>query len=95
MASKARENNQKREMKGCVNDKGELTDIYLPRKCEYSDRILNSKDKSSVQIMVCELDSEGRIDLTKPHIIPISGYVRQRGQGDAALNIVLQEQGLY
>lgn len=94
MASKARENNQKKEMKGCVNDKGECTDIYLPRKCEYSDRILNSKDKSSVQITICDLDNDGRIDLTKSHIIPISGYVRQRGQGDAAINVILKEKGI-
>jgi small subunit ribosomal protein S21e len=82
-------------MKGCVNDKGDLTDIYLPRKCEYSDRIINSKDKSSVQITICDVDADGRIDLTKPHIIPISGIVRQRGQGDAALETILRERKLY
>jgi small subunit ribosomal protein S21e len=82
-------------MKGCVNDKGDLTDIYLPRKCEYSDRIINSKDKSSVQITVCDVDADGRIDLTKPHIFAISGIVRQRGQGDAALETILRERKLY
>ena len=82
-------------MKGCLNDKGEPTDIYLPRKCEYSDRIINSKDRSSVQITICELDTDGRIDLTKSHIIPISGVVRQRGQGDFALETVLREKKLY
>lgn len=95
MATAGRKANQLKEMKGCVNDKGEQTELYLPRKCEYSDRIINSKDKSSVQIMICELDPSGVIDYTKQHIIPISGFVRQKGQGDAALETILKEKGLY
>ena len=82
-------------MKGCVNDKKECTELYLPRKCEYTDRIINPKDKSSVQIVICEVDPSGVIDFTRPHNIPISGAVRQKGYGDIALESVLKGKGLY
>lgn len=95
MATAGRKANQQKVMKGCTNDKGEQTELYLPRKCDYTDRILNSKDKSSVQLVICELDASGVIDYTKPHIIPISGTVRQKGHGDAAIETVLREKGLY
>lgn len=43
-------------MKGCINDKHKLTDIYLPRKCDYTDRLITPKDKSSVQISICDVN---------------------------------------
>jgi small subunit ribosomal protein S21e len=90
-----RQANQERKMKGCVNDEHQLTDSYLPRKCEYSDRILTSKDRSSIQLVICEVDENGVIDHAKQHIIPISGFVRQKGNSDYALEVVLKEKGLY
>lgn len=43
------------KMKGCVNFENKMTDIYLPRKCDYTDRIITSKDHSSVQLSICEV----------------------------------------
>ena len=40
---------------GTLNDEGVCVDLYLPRKCEYTNKILHSKDRSSVQINVCEV----------------------------------------
>ena len=90
-----RHSNQKRTMKGNVNEEHKLTDIYLPRKCEYSDRIITPTDKSSIHLNICEVNADGTIDLNKLHIIPISGFVRQKGNGDVALEAVLKEQNLY
>jgi hypothetical protein len=42
-------------MKGGLNQEGKLTDIYLPRKCDYTDRVITSKDHSSIQISVCDV----------------------------------------
>ena len=90
-----RQANQKRKMKGNLNETNVITDIYLPRKCEYSDRIITPTDKSSIHLSICEVKADGTIDLTKSHIIPISGFVRQKGYGDVALEAVLKEQHLY
>jgi hypothetical protein len=42
-------------MKGTINQDNKLTDIYLPRKCDYTDRSISSKDYSSVQISVADV----------------------------------------
>jgi hypothetical protein len=50
-----RKANQLKKMHGCVNEEKKLTDIYLPRKCEYSDKVITSKDRSSIQLSICEV----------------------------------------
>lgn len=42
-------------MKGCYNLDNKMTDIYLPRKCDYTDRLITSKDHSSVQLSICDV----------------------------------------
>jgi len=42
-------------MTGCVNIDKKMTDIYLPRKCDFTDRIIASKDHSSIQISLCDV----------------------------------------
>lgn len=42
-------------MKGTINNDNKMTDIYLPRKCDYTDQIITSKDHSSIQISVCDV----------------------------------------
>ena len=90
-----RASNLQKLMKGNLNDDHKLTDMYLPRKCQYSDRLITPTDKSSIHLSICEVKADGTIDLSKSHIIPISGFVRQKGNGDVALEAVLKEQSLY
>lgn len=45
----------KKFMTGMLNDEGKCVDLYIPRKCDYTNKILNSKDKSSVQMNVAEV----------------------------------------
>jgi len=33
---------------GMFNDKDQCVDLYVPRRCDYTNKLLNSKDKSSV-----------------------------------------------
>ena len=40
---------------GTLNEEGVCVDLYLPRKCDYTNKILHSKDRSSVQINVAEV----------------------------------------
>ncbi len=42
-------------MKGNLNLENKLTDIYLPRKCDFTDRVLTSKDHSSIQLSICDV----------------------------------------
>ena len=41
-----------------------------------------------------QVNEDGTINLTKPNIITISGFVRSNGQGDASLQKVIREKKL-
>lgn len=45
------------KMRGTINQESKLTDIYLPRKCDYTDKIITSKDYSSIQISIADVPS--------------------------------------
>ena len=40
------------------NDKGEIVDLYIPRKCSASNRLIGAKDKSSIQINFSDVDPQ-------------------------------------
>ena len=79
-------------MKGCSNLDNKVTDLYLPRKCDYTDRLITPKDNSSVQITICDVNADGTINLGKSNIVTICGYVRSLGEGDTAIEKILQEK---
>ncbi|NXX01772.1 RS21 protein, partial [Larus smithsonianus] len=37
------------------NDAGEFVDLYVPRKCSTSNRIIGAKDHASIQINISEV----------------------------------------
>lgn len=44
------------------NEAGEVVDVYIPRKCNYTQRIISAKDHASVQVNVAEVDEKtGRL----------------------------------
>lgn len=89
-----RQRNLETKMKGIVNDKHKCTDIFLPRKCDYTDRVITSKDYSSVRISICDVKEDGTIDLSKSNLVTLCGYVRGTGQSDTALDKVMREKKL-
>ena len=87
-----RRDNFEVKMKGCINDKHVLTDIYLPRKCDYTDKMITAKDRSSIQLSVCDVNDDGTINISKNKIITLCGFVRATGQSDIALEKVMREK---
>lgn len=81
-------------MKGNVNLDGKLTDLYLPRKCDYTDKLITPKDSSSVQINICDVNEDGTINLSKSNVVTICGFVRSQGESDTAIEKVLREKRL-
>jgi small subunit ribosomal protein S21e len=81
-------------MKGCINQDSKVTDLYLPRKCDYTDRIITPKDNSSIQLNICEVNADGTINLNKSSIVTICGYVRSLGNSAAAIEKVLREKNI-
>jgi small subunit ribosomal protein S21e len=72
------------------SQKIQLEQIYIPRKCSFSNKILASKDYSSTQISIGLVDKKG-LYTGKSKIFALSGYLRRKGQNDQALNFLFEE----
>jgi small subunit ribosomal protein S21e len=67
------------------NEKGEVVDIYIPRKCSWTNRILVSKDHGSVQINVANVDPETGLATGEFTPFAFSGKLRFNANSDMAL----------
>ena len=73
------------------NEKGENVDLYVPRKCSYTHRLLTSKDHGSVQINVGNVDPVTGRYTGEFTPIAISGAVRFKSEGDMALTDLVRK----
>ena len=75
------------------NSKGDYVDLYIPRKCEATNRLIDCKDSASVQITLNTdgLNLEKQKDDKKNFTVILSGCVRSKGNSDAALNKILYQ----
>ncbi|XP_046387382.1 40S ribosomal protein S21 [Ischnura elegans] len=64
------------------NDAGEFVDLYCPRKCSASNRIIHAKDHASIQINIADVDpTTGRMTETYK-MYAICGAIRRMGESD-------------
>lgn len=64
------------------NDAGEFVDLYVPRKCSASSRIICAKDHPSIQMNVAEVDKvTGRFN-GYFKTCSICGAIRRMGESD-------------
>ena len=75
------------------NQAGDYVDLYIPRKCEATNRLIDCKDTASVQITLNTdgLNLENQKDEQKKLTVVLSGFVRSKGNSDAALNKILYQ----
>jgi small subunit ribosomal protein S21e len=73
------------------NEKGEVVDLYIPRKCSWTNRILVSQDHGSVQINVANVDPTTGLATGEATPFALSGYVRFRSEGDMALTELVKK----
>ncbi len=67
------------------NEAGENVDLYIPRKCSWTNRILEAKDHGSVQINVGNVDPITGLFTGESTAFALSGYIRDKCEGDMAL----------
>ncbi|BAT80261.1 hypothetical protein VIGAN_02325900 [Vigna angularis var. angularis] len=41
------------------NEEGQITELYIPRKCSATNRLITAKDHASVQINIGHVDENG------------------------------------
>jgi len=75
------------------NDAGVLVDLYVPRKCSATNRLITSKDHASVQITIVDVDAEGKA-LSTGTTFAMSGDVRAMGESDDSVNRLATKAGL-
>ncbi|KAH8693793.1 40S ribosomal protein S21 [Talaromyces proteolyticus] len=74
------------------NEKGEIVDLYVPRKCSATNRIIKANDHASVQLSVGKVDENGRYT-GENQVYALSGFVRARGEADDSINRLTQRDG--
>lgn len=77
---------------------GKYVDLYVPRRCFATNRLLDAKDNASIQLTISTegiKDLENKKDIENNQLTMIlSGFVRTKGNSDAALNKFLHQKGL-
>jgi len=67
------------------NENGENVDLYIPRKCSWTNRLLTAKDHGAVQINVANVDPVTGLATGDASTFALSGCLRFRSEGDMAL----------
>mmetsp|Transcript_38029 Transcript_38029/g.68206 ORF Transcript_38029/g.68206 Transcript_38029/m.68206 type:complete len:83 (+) Transcript_38029:97-345(+) len=70
-----------------INDEGETVDLYIPRKCSWTNKLIHARDFASVQINIGHLDESGIFN-GKYSTFALAGKVRSMGEADSALDIL-------
>merc|ERR1712055_129601 len=76
------------------NDAGEYVDLYVPRKCSASNRIIYAKDHASIQLNLAEVDeSTGRMT-GQYKTYAICGDIRKMGESDDCIARLAKKDGI-
>ncbi|XP_008543520.1 40S ribosomal protein S21-like [Microplitis demolitor] len=76
------------------NDQKEFVDLYWPRKCSSSNRIIHAKDHASIQLTLADIDpTTGR--MTDTHkMYAICGAIRRMGESDDCIVRLAKKDGI-
>lgn len=75
------------------NSEGRLVDLYVPRKCAATNRLIKAHDHASVQLNICDVDENGKM-LPTQTTFALCGFIREKGEGDDCINRLATESGL-
>ncbi|KAI8373160.1 30S ribosomal protein S21e [Radiomyces spectabilis] len=74
------------------NSEGRLVDLYIPRKCSATNRLINAKDHASIQLNVGDVDAEGRYT-NSFSTYALCGFVRKEAEADDSINRLATQDG--
>ena len=75
------------------NTEGKKVDLYIPRKCSATHRLITPKDHASVQISIAQIDPITGCYTGENTQFALCGSVRVRGEADALLNALATDAG--
>ena len=70
---------------GMHNTEGVNVDLYIPRKCNATNRLIHAKDKASVQLNIGHVNADG---IYTGEFTPFAmcGFIRSMGEADGSLD---------
>jgi len=74
------------------NEEGEKIDLYIPRKCSATNRLITAKDHAAVQLNVGHVDQNG-VYTGESTAFALCGFIRERGSSDDSLNRLATAKG--
>ncbi|WZY68689.1 hypothetical protein YC2023_000929 [Brassica napus] len=79
------------KLKIMQNEEGVVTELYIPRKCSATNRLITSKDHASVQLNIGHLDADG-IFTGQFTTLALCGFVRAQGDADSGVDRLWQKK---
>eukprot|EP00591_Stephanopyxis_turris_P009040 CAMPEP_0195518084 /NCGR_PEP_ID=MMETSP0794_2-20130614/12165_1 /TAXON_ID=515487 /ORGANISM="Stephanopyxis turris, Strain CCMP 815" /LENGTH=82 /DNA_ID=CAMNT_0040646991 /DNA_START=58 /DNA_END=306 /DNA_ORIENTATION=- len=76
------------------NASGQYVDLYVPRKCSWTNRLIHSSDYAAVTVNIARVDADSGQRLPENDTFCLSGYIRSKGEGDAAINALAVRAGI-
>ncbi|KAK1134073.1 40S ribosomal protein S21 [Melipona bicolor] len=76
------------------NDNGVIVDLYIPRKCSSSNRIIHAKDHASIQLSIADVDPETGRMTDSQKMYAICGAIRRMGESDDCLVRLAKNDGI-
>merc|ERR1712141_707778 len=76
------------------NEAGEYVDLYIPRKCSASNRIIAAKDHTSIQLNIADVDEKTGSMTGSTKTYAICGTIRRMGESDDCLNRLAKKDGI-
>ncbi|CAE6076170.1 unnamed protein product [Arabidopsis lyrata] len=73
------------------NEEGKITELYIPRKCSATNRLITSKDHASVQLNIGHLDANG-VYTGQFTTFALCGFVRAQGDADSGVDRLWQKK---
>ncbi|XP_065156014.1 small ribosomal subunit protein eS21 [Atheta coriaria] len=76
------------------NDNREFVDLYCPRKCSASNRIIHAKDHASIQISLVEVNPTTGCMTDKTKSYALCGAIRRMGESDDCIVRLTKKDGI-
>ena len=78
---------------GTINEEGQNVDLYIPRKCHATNRLIESHDHGAIQISVAEIDAHG-VATGNTKTFCLAGFLRDQSESDHAINHLAVAHGI-
>lgn len=76
------------------NEDGVAVDLYIPRRCSWTNRLIESKDHAAVQINIANVDPVTGIATGDNTTFCLAGFIRFKSEGDMALTDLVRKSDM-